>query len=88
MLSLCWLSPTVRTRLELVTSCVTGRRPKPTRPTNQIDSGLQSAISDYSNRFWGGNAKTPLCQFHLSIVNVIRIWVSLILLRWNQQWQL
>ncbi len=26
---------TVRTRLELVISCVTGRRPKPTRPTNQ-----------------------------------------------------
>ena len=27
---------TVRTRLELVISCVTGRRPKPTRPTDQI----------------------------------------------------
>ncbi len=26
---------TVRTRLELVISCVTGRRPKPTRPTDQ-----------------------------------------------------
>lgn len=29
---------TVRTRLELVISSVTGMRPKPTRPTDQLDN--------------------------------------------------